>query len=133
LMKYAPPEVEFVHLPHEADLHILDFIGQHPFIEDKDGLMKRVPSLPKCPNYVLLYHCGSGLDYRYQPLFENAVLVVSYLKPEWPEEVQLDWSKIKLFHTPWGYKSETFYYDGAYKDILCLMTGYVSETSANLS
>jgi len=141
LTKYAPPGVQFVNSSHEADLHILDFIGQHPTIEDRElnprtGLMRSVPSLPKCRNYVILYHCtappGSEfLEMDYRPLFENARLVISYLRPEWTWEWgQLDWSKIEFFHTPWGYEPETFYYSGETKDILCLMTGYISETEA---
>jgi len=139
LVGYAPLKVQFVNSPHEADLHILDFIGQHPTIEDRElnpttGLMRSVPSLPKCRNYIIFYHCtappGSELlELDYRSLFENAVLVVSYLKPEWTWEWgQLDWSKIKLFHTPWGYEPGVFYYNGESKDILCLMTGYVSVT-----
>jgi len=138
LIRYSPAEVEFVNTPKEADLHILDFIGQHPATEDRElnpktGLMREVPSLPKCQDYIILYHCappGSELprlDYR--PLFENAKLVVSYLKPEWTGEWgKLDWSKIRLYHTPWGYEPGVFYYNGETKDILCLMTGYVAET-----
>jgi len=123
----------------EADLHILDFIGQHPFIEDRDlnphhGLMRNVPSLPKCDKYILLYHCTAPpgfalLHMDYRLLFEKACLVVSFLKPEWVWKWgQLDWSKIKFFHTPWGYDPDVFYYNGENKDILCLMTGYVDIT-----
>ena len=139
LMKHAPPGVAFADDPREADLHILDFIGQHPTIEDRElnpttGLMRAVPSLPKCRNYVILYHCtappGSELlSMDYRPLFENARLVVSYLKPEWTWEWgKLDWSKVEYFHTPWGYEPETFRYGGESKDVLCLMTGYVDVT-----
>jgi len=139
LIKYAPPGLEFVDSWEEAYLHILDFIGQHPTVEDQElnpltGLMREVPSLPKCHNYIILYHCtappGSDLlEMDYRPLFEGAKLIVSFLKPEWTWKWgQLDWSKIELFHTPWGFEPETFYYNGESKDILCLMTGYISET-----
>jgi len=139
LMKYAPSSIEFVQDYQDADLHILDFIRQHPTIEDRElnpahGLMRTVPSLPKCRDYVILYHCadpshGGDLKLNYRPLFENARLVISYLKPEWVGEWgQLDWSKIKFFHTPWGYEPDVFYYSGENKDILCLMTGYVDFT-----
>jgi len=69
LIKYAPLGVKFVNTPAEANLHILDFIGQHPTIEDRElhpetGLMQEVPSLPQCRDYVILHHCtapaGSG-------------------------------------------------------------------------
>jgi len=139
LMRYAPPGVSFVDSWREAELHILDFIGQHPTVEDREfnphhGLMREVPSLPKCERYVLLFHCTAppdsgllGMDYR--PLFEGALLVVSTLIPEWVEPWgKLDWSKIPLFHTPWGYDPEIFRRLPERKTFLCLMTGYVAET-----
>jgi len=89
LMKYAPPEVRFVNRYEKADIHILDFIGQHPRIDDKivfenKSLFQNVPSLPKCDKYILIYHCPpdphhihSKLHTDYQKLFEKAILVLS--------------------------------------------------------
>ena len=139
LMDYAPKEVKFVERPQEADLHILDFIGQHPRIEDRElnpktGLMRSVPSLPACPKYVLLYHCSPPpeswlLDLDYSELFANALLVVSYLKQEWVEPWgNIDWSEVEYCLTPWGYDGRIFKNFNKPRNILCLMTGYVAET-----
>ena len=139
LMDYRPPEVVFVRDPRDADLHILDFIGQHPQIEDSvlnpaTSLFRSVPSLPVCSKYVILLHChppaGSGLlELDYSKLFERAVLVVSYLKPEWMGSWgNIDWSKVEYYLTPWGYDGRIFVNTNRPRDILCLMTGYVAET-----
>lgn len=147
LLRYAPPGVVLTDSPRGADLHILDFVGQHPEIEDRvlhpqTGLMRDIPSLPVCRNYVIIYHCPppagpvetaekefAELDYR--PLFENAKLVIGFRDPA--EEGgwgKLDWTKINYFLTPWGYEDHLFFYAGEEKRILCVMTGYVSEPEA---
>jgi len=148
LMEFAPEGVGFVEDPGRADLHILDFIGQHPAIEDRElhpetGLLRDIPSLPVCENYAILYHCPPGpanvdplsgvphLKLDYHRLFEEAKLVIGYLNPTseapWGN---IDWSKVNYFMTPWGYDPKIFHYDGERKDIFCLMTGYVKETEA---
>jgi len=73
LIRYAPDNVIFVNHFSKADLHILDFIGQHPEVEEAvlhprtiGRLFKEAPSLPRCDKYVILLHTPPLPEYRVQ-------------------------------------------------------------------
>jgi hypothetical protein len=130
LIKYAPPDVEFVDKP-EGAVHILDFIGQHPTIEDRvlhpTGLMRTVPSLPVSQKYVIIYHCLPPPDFlkyvsEYRRLLEGSMLVFgTYDKSHiYPPD-----AKINYYRTAWGYEPEVFYPRGSEKKYLALTTGYI--------
>jgi len=131
LIRYAPSEVEFTDKP-EGAVHILDFIGQHPIIEDRilhpsTGLMRTVPSLPVSPKYVIIYHCPPLPEYlkyvsEYKALLEGSILVFGtyergYLFP--------NDARVNYYRTPWGYDPEVFYPRVSEKKYLALTTGYV--------
>jgi len=141
LIEFAPEGVDFVSLG-EADLHILDFIGQHPTIEDKNlfpnSLFRDIPSTPQRSDYVIIFHCEPPPNIwdkevlkLTEELFLRARCVITHLRPDWLDVYQdFDWGNINWFQTPWGYDPRVFYYNGESKEILCLMTGYVARSEA---
>jgi glycosyltransferase involved in cell wall biosynthesis len=151
LIKWRPPEVEFVDWPTQDAIHILDWIGQDPEVEDavlhpKDSLFKEVPSLPRTEKYVILYHIWN-VNYHapearkrvrdklaaLNRIFTNAALVITYspyLTKYHPviNPVEIEWEKVNAFVTPWGYDPDKFYNMCLPRDYLVMATGYVAET-----
>jgi len=132
LLKYAPPEVSLADKPSEDAVHILDFVGQHPTVEDRvlhptTGLMRSVPSLPVSSKYVIIYHCPPMLEFRkyvseYRSLFEGSRLVFGTYEQSYVYPYD---AKINYYRTPWGYDPKVFYPRASEKKYLALTTGYV--------
>jgi len=140
LIKYKPPNVEFVDTPEEGAIHILDFIGQHPTIEDRilhpyTGLMRAVPSTPKTKKYVLIYHCWHSENinkFDYNSLFQNASVVIThspYLAQfhECFSPMKIDYKKVNFYVTCWGYDPDVFYESNLKRIFTILATGYIAE------
>jgi len=138
-MGYAPPGIQFAPQPTAA-VHILDYIGQHPTIEDREisgaeSLFKAVPSVPKSQDYIVIFHCepapgrwGDDVLRETEMLFRKARLVFGFLSPEWLTTFRhFDFSKINYYQTPWGFDPKVFHPVKMKKRFVCLMTGYVAE------
>jgi len=139
LIDYRPEGIEFTDTPDGDDIHILDYIGQHPSIEDRElnpktGLMRTVPSLPRTRNYILLYHTW---NHEYTPLketaklFYKALLVITHspflAKPDVRfNALRADFDGIDFFVTPWGYDEKVFYPEVRERHFLIITTGYVA-------
>lgn len=132
LLRYMPPEVSLTLDKSDDAIHILDFVGQHPTIEDgvlhpKSGLMRSVPSLPVTSKYVIIYHCPPPLEFRsytseYRRLFEGSRLVIGTYERSYVYPCD---AKINYYRTAWGYEPEVFYPRSSEKKYLALTTGYV--------
>jgi len=125
-IQYAPPGIEFVDTPEPDALHILDFIGQHPFKQDQ-VLMADVPSIPATRKYIIIYHCPpppwfSGLDYS--RFFHHSLLVISTYQKSLFNIPSVDPDQLNWFTTPWGYDPQIFYPERLPRKYLVLATGY---------
>ena len=119
LKRYAPSWATFVSRVEDADLQILDVIG--------DGSFKFL----KCSNYILLQHCllsgNVGKDY-YIPYFRNAKLVSSYMDLY----RILGVNDFRFIRLPWGVDPEVFHKlePEEYRLYSVLTTGHVAATES---
>jgi len=118
LIKYKPKDVEIVNNPRNADVHILDYVGQHPKIQDKK-IMSDIPSIPMCKKYIIIYHCHPAVPCSFEKelseLLKNALLVITHTRyltfydPIYSPFPNINFDKINWFVTPWGFDPDIFY------------------------
>lgn len=103
-VKYAPPDVVFVNDFRDADVHFLDFVGQHPYYY-KNVPDIGVPLFPLAKKVVLLMHTTGHPGFNYNNWFKQFDVIVSYIPPWHCDFVGIfDWDAFsdRYILTPWG-------------------------------
>jgi hypothetical protein len=117
LQQYAPPSVEAVHRPQDADLRIMHIIGHGSF----EGLDPAQP-------HVLIQYClksteDGGMIENWLPLWRRAKLVWSYYQLDQLGSLH----DVHFYHSPLGVDSIfAAPLNGGLRDIGVLTSGYVS-------
>ena len=126
LMNYAPEGVIFTDNLESGCIHIIDYIGQHPTIEDRllwqEKSLFPVPSLPKTEKYIIIQHTINEhykeLQNEYHKLMKNALLIISH------NPYMKEFDDLNYCVTPWGYDPNIFNRKNLRREYTVLVTGY---------
>lgn len=126
LYTFAPDEVVYVNRAENADIQIVDFIGQNWNYANIISTHE-LELLPRIKRYILLVHTTGHYGVDYTLLIKNALAVVSYIPPRYcvfRGRINWDVYEEKLILTPWGVNPNAFYpVEGINRDIDLLFTG----------